>query len=128
MKLTNAQMKIPVTIFGVDYGKEDTTIITVIDKGKFTEHHLTINKHYQTIDDWFKQNAERHLERAIAYASAGYPDRFYEGSMRKAIRNFKIADDFKVPEFFKPYVDALSNAIADNILNGNNNAMSKPNK
>jgi hypothetical protein len=46
---------------------------------------------YFRLNDWHKRNGERHLANAISYASAGYPDRFYEGSMRKAIRNFDRA-------------------------------------
>lgn len=71
-----------------------------------------------TAEEYYRQNGDRHLERAIAYISAGYPLRFYNGSMLKAIKNFKKADSVKIPKFLLPMLDGLAKAIADKIMNG----------
>jgi len=78
---------------------------------------------YLTLEETIRQNGHRHLERAISYASAGYPNRFYEGSMRKALKNFKRADSFTEVDklcqlFWKQMADDLYNRIVDNIING----------
>lgn len=71
---------------------------------------------YYTIEECYRRNGYRHLERAIAYTSAGYPDRFYEGSMRKALRNFKKADELKIPEYLEPMLDLFTKRIVDSIM------------
>lgn len=73
---------------------------------------------YYTVEDHFRSNGERHLERAISYISAGFPDRYYQGSMGKAERNFKKAEGLKLPDFLNSIVGKLANSVADTILNG----------
>lgn len=73
---------------------------------------------YYTVVQHYKDNANRHLERAIAYASAGFADRYFEDSMKKALRNFKVADEFKVPSFLEPFQKQMIAAIAKDILYG----------
>lgn len=74
---------------------------------------------YLTIEDHYKQNADRHLERAIAYASAGYHDRYYEASMKKALKWYKKADALKLPKYLDETIKMLGKKIADHIMNGN---------
>lgn len=74
---------------------------------------------YLSVEECIRRNGHRHLERAIAYASAGYPDRYYQGSMAKAKRAYLKADLFKTPEWMiKAYghklvdfVDSVNDAI-----------------
>lgn len=76
------------------------------------------NVEYLTIEEYYRRNGWRHLERAIAYASAGYEDRFYEGSMKKALRNFKIAYKCSIDPS-TPYYDLLNkirNELSSNIF------------
>lgn len=79
--------------------------------------------HYITIQDQFKLNGDRHLERAIAYASAQYPDRYFEGSMRKAISNYKKADEFKfVVHIERMFIfKEINERITFSIMNGSDN-------
>jgi hypothetical protein len=78
---------------------------------------------YLTIEDKIRANGHRHLERAISYACAEYPDHYYEGSMRKARKNFKIADSFTETDklmqlFLKNIAEDLNNHISNHILYG----------
>lgn len=73
---------------------------------------------YLTVEEYYRRNGKRHLERAIAYTSASYPDRYYEGSMKKALRNLKKADELKVPDLLKPILNKLSDQVADAIMYG----------
>lgn len=67
---------------------------------------------YISIGDCIRANGDRHLERAIAYASAGYPERFFQGSMKKALRNYKNADALKIDD---PLIKHITDAISVNI-------------
>lgn len=75
---------------------------------------------YYTVEQSFRRNGDRYLERAIAYASAQYPEHYYQGSMKKAFRWYKKADGFKInPNSI--YYDLLNNMhdqISDSILYG----------
>lgn len=78
---------------------------------------------YLTIEQSIRQNGNRHLERAIAYASAGYPERYYQSSMKKALRNFKLANEFR--NYFRiddpvlrSIVNVLDKSLTDAILHG----------
>lgn len=88
---------------------------------KQTETHTY---HYLTVEESIRQNGHRHLERTISYISAGYPDRFADSSLRKAIKNFKRADEIKIqtPDWFVKYLgmmeDKIAAAVAKNIMNG----------
>lgn len=55
--------------------------------------------------------------------SAGYPERYYQGSMKKALRNFKLADEFR--NYFriddpvlKSIVNVLDKSVSDAIFYG----------
>lgn len=78
---------------------------------------------YLTVEQSIRKNGNRHLERAIAYASAGYSEQYYQGSMKKALKNFKLADEFA--NYFKiddPVLKSIGNildkSISDAILYG----------
>ena len=72
---------------------------------------------YISVQEAYRLNSERHLANAISYASAGYPDRFYDGSMRKAVRNLNISDKFKCYVYVSQYV--LCCNVANDIMNRN---------
>lgn len=73
---------------------------------------------YKPVAEHYRRNGWRHLENAISYASAGYPLRFYNGSMIKALRNFKRANSLEIPQWLNENIKFLSQMIADQILNG----------
>jgi hypothetical protein len=83
---------------------------------------------YFRFNDYYKLNGERHLANAISYASAGYRDRFYEGSMRKAIRNFDRARPiFTLADFIerlqRPMMERIAEQIADDIIKSGNDIL-----
>lgn len=73
---------------------------------------------YVRVEDHFRLNGERHLEHAIGYISAGYPDRFADGSLKKAKRNFKLGRGLELPPIVEDSTNILANRIANFILNG----------
>lgn len=71
---------------------------------------------YITVEQSLRNNGDRHLERAIAYASAQWPDHYYEGSIKKAIRNYKKADGFIITDpFFKSMIELAGNIIIKHV-------------
>lgn len=77
---------------------------------------------YISLEEAIRQNGHRHLERAISYISAGYPDRFADGSLRKAIKNFKKADELKfktvIDKVLDPIINNLVDKVAQSIMDG----------
>ena len=83
---------------------------------------------YLTIEQSIRNNGHRHLERAIAYASAQWPEHYVLGSLRKAERNFKKADTiahlYKTDPIMQAVIDRMNGRIAVQIMydgNGNDN-------
>lgn len=73
---------------------------------------------YMTIEQCFLENGYRHFEKALFYKEAGYPDRFYEGSMRKARRWFKKANLYKLPEEVEVITEMMIKAYTFGIAFG----------
>lgn len=49
---------------------------------------------------------------------AGYSERYYSGSMQKALKNFKLLERFKISSFEKQTADILNKIVSDAILYG----------
>lgn len=106
-----------IEIIGVDYGNDDKTMIV---EGQYDEAGKLIVMNiyeYLTIEECIRRNGHRHLERAIAYASAGYPDKFYKGSIKKALKQYVKAELFKTPEWMIRAYGHKLNEISKNIAN-----------
>lgn len=86
------------------------------------KQYETVTYEYLTVEECIRRNGHRHLERAIAYASAGYPDRYFEGSMKKALKAYAKAELFKTPDWMiKAYghrLKEISDHVSDAILYG----------
>ena len=63
---------------------------------------------YLTIEDHFKTNGDRHLERAFNHYYHRYPPRYWQRSLDKALKNYKKADALKL--------DPLTEAILKPLL------------
>jgi hypothetical protein len=65
---------------------------------------------YMSIGASFRANGDRHAQKAEHWRAVGKPE-YAEGSMCKAERNWKRADDlakvFKIPVEFQPAYDAM---------------------
>lgn len=79
---------------------------------------IIIEYHYISVAEHYRLNGCRHLENAISYASAGYPLRFYNGSMVKALRNFKRAEGLEFPFWLESSIKYMGQIITNRILNG----------
>lgn len=75
---------------------------------------------YFTLEQTIRNNGHRHLERAIAYASAQWPEYYYQGSMKKAKRNYAKADKFKIYPWQQEIIDRLSENVAEQVMYCNN--------
>ena len=43
---------------------------------------------YSTIEDYFKTNGDRHLERAFNHLYCGHPDNYWQVSVDKSLKNY----------------------------------------
>jgi hypothetical protein len=73
---------------------------------------------YMSIGSAFRNNGDRHARKAEFWLAEGKPE-YALGSMCKAVRNWKRADDFdewmKVPAEFQKAYDATLLAITKNL-------------
>lgn len=84
---------------------------------------------YITIQQTYRMNGDRHLERAIAYISAGYHNKYADGSLVKAKRNYEMAkklDKFLPAIVFKTLADStldetlnmIARSLTESIIHG----------
>lgn len=74
---------------------------------------------YLTINECFRQNANRHLQRANRYLFDDNIFDYAEGSLKKAEKNYKNAHLFKIDDpFVKFIVNDLAEQIATTIIVG----------
>lgn len=73
---------------------------------------------YLTIEDSFRHNGDRHLTRAFNHLYYGHPDSYWQGSIDKAIKNYKNADALKLDPWAQNIVDIMAHRMADVILYG----------
>lgn len=75
---------------------------------------------YQTINQSYRNNGDRHLQNAINYHSVGMIG-YCIGSLKKAIKNYEKSqelEEYLAPEIYNPLLNLLANQVADTIMNG----------
>ena len=77
---------------------------------------------YTTIEDHFKMNGDRHLERAFNHLYCGRSDNYWQGSVDKALKNYNKTTSFKLDPLseviLKPIMDRLAIGMANCIMYG----------
>jgi len=78
--------------------------------------------HYLSVEGSIRANGDRHLERAFNHLYCGHPDTYWQGSVDKALKNYKKADALKldpiIEAMMKPLMDRLAIGMSDAIMYG----------
>lgn len=72
---------------------------------------------YINIEESLNNNGNRHLGRALYYIYSNYPDKFWEGSLKKALKNYKKANELSLNPFEYMIINDISNKLANQIFN-----------
>ena len=80
------------------------------------------NGSYQSVEDGYKANGDRHLSRAKMHMVDGKLD-YAIGSLKKAKKNYDVYFAFKALEEAMPIelrreIDRMAEQVANNIING----------